>query len=167
MHDLFLGDEVTKEDFVDQFVPRGPEYWRGKIDEKVLRRGDQQITRLWHGADVPRFTAETDGNPDHYVLSAEIAFEIHRLKYSEFKKISSAIQLIKESRRHGSGVKMNDLEGALTDLGGGISSLSQSLRVPIFWKYLYHPAIIKWVQDQEMENLKVSSGSSHLLSGQS
>ena len=167
MHDLFLGDEVTKEDFVDQFVPRSPEYWQGKIDKKVLRRGDQQITGLWQQKDIPRFTAETDGNPDHYVLNAEIAFEIHRLTCSEFKKISSAIQLIKGSRCHRSGVKMRDLEGALTERGGGISSLSQSLRAPIFWKYLYHPAIIKWVQDQKKENLKVSSGSSHLLSGQS
>ena len=151
MHDLFLGDKVTKEDFVDQFVPRGPEYWQGKIDEKVLQRGDQQITRLWHSTDTPRFTAETDGNPNHYVLNAEIAFEIHRLKCSEFKKISSAIQLIERSHCHSSEVKMNDLEGALTDLGEGISSFSQSLRVSIFWKYLYHPAVIKWVQDQKME----------------
>ena len=172
MRELFLGDAVTKEDFVAQFVSRDPEYWEGKIDEKILHEGDQQITRLWHEADIPRFTAETDGNPDavYYVLDAEIAFEIHHLTCSLFDTITTALPTIEHGRRGSqedpTEEQLATLEGALTDLGAGIRSLSRLIRAPIFWKYLYHPWIIAWVQGQTGGIDNVSCSKCHLLSVQ-
>jgi hypothetical protein len=59
MGELFCKDAVTEVALVSQFVSRGHEYWQGKIDQKVLRRGDQLIRRLWPENDILKFKVET------------------------------------------------------------------------------------------------------------